>query len=296
MKLAFSIAVGVLVLAALLDLRIGIRGHDDPLPPEVMKAGVEAMRAQLQVGDVLVHSPLFGVREVAAFGELQVRPDLPVPAIRASRRVLLLDRADHPMYGFSTPDETIALPDPLVLKIWKPSGDAQVPMFELLTGLDPTSMRVERPEGRVSAVCNRPRAEGGFECPGEAEWLYAAPRTLRIGGRDVECVWAHPTTGGVIVFSIPAAIAPGPGRHLELEVEGGITDEAVTTTPDGAPVAFDIRQNGASIGRLNVPNKVGFHKAAMKIAPDQPIELRITTLRDGRRHQCINARVLEVGG
>lgn len=290
------LGLGLVVLAALLDLQVVLRADPGPISGEVMADAVRVLKAHQQPGDLIVHSPLFSVTELAALGELPARPDLPVPAVRSGRRILLLDRNDQPMFGFGAEAKRVELPAPLVLRIFEPTGDAAAPVYELLSSLDPNVMKVERPEGTVSAVCNRARAEGGFDCPGEAEWLYAAPRTLRIGGADRECVWAHPTTGGVIVFTLPAPNAPAPGRHLELTVEAGMTDDAVTGTADGAPVGIDIRQNQQPKGRLSVPNQVGFRTGKFRVEAALPVELRITTARDGRRHHCLNATLTEVPG
>lgn len=296
MKLGVWLGLGLVLSAALLDLQVVLRGDPGPVAAEVMADAVRVLKEHQQPGDLIVHSPLFGVSELAALGELPARPDLPVAPVRSGRRILLLDRSDQPMFGFGAEAKRVELPAPLVLRIFEPTGDASAPVYELLPSLDPNVMRVERPEGTVSATCNRARAEGGFDCPGEAEWLYAAPRTLRIGGADRECVWAHPTTGGVIVFTLPAPNAPAAGRALTLTVEAGMTDDAVTGTADGAPVAIDIRQAQQPKGRLSVPNQVGFRSGTFRIDPGQPVELRITTLRDGRRHHCLNATINEVPG
>ena len=63
--------------------------------------------------------------------------------------------------------------------------------------------------------------------------------------------------------------------------------------PGGAPVTTDILQGGLQKGKVTVPNRIGWYEAKVEIAPDAPIELRITTPRDGRRHHCINAKVVE---
>lgn len=286
--------VALVAAAAVPDLVVGLRGHEDPVPAEAMEAGGARLRALARPSDVLVVSPLFSVRELAALGDLRVRPDVPAAHIRRLRRVLVLDRTDHRIFGLGAASEVERLGGRLELRIYEPAGGGEAPIWELATALEVGTMSVERPIGQVSSRCTRARREGGFECPGEAEWLYAAPRSLRIDGADAECVWAHPTTGGAIVFTVPAQPAPGEGRHLELEVSAGLADDAVRGTPDGAPVETQLVQGGAPIGRVRVPNAVGWQKTRVKIAADLPVELRITTPRDGRRHHCVNARVLEV--
>ena len=104
----------------------------------------------------------------------------------------------------------------------------------------------------------------------------------------------HPTNGGAIVFELPPASAPGPGAKLRLWLQGALTDDAVETTPDGAVVRTSIRQAGESKGQVSVPNRTGFVETTVEIAAGTPIVLETTTPRDGRRHYCINARILEV--
>jgi hypothetical protein len=233
------------------------------------------------------------VEELAGLGDLVARPDRPIDSLMRSRRVLVLDRADEPMYLPGDPAQVIALDHPLELRIYQPSENASVAMFDLYESITERTMRVER-GGRVTSRCTQRRAEGGYQCPGEPEWLYAAQRSFRVGGGESPCVWAHPTTGGAIVFEIPAQGAPPAGRRLELVVSAGLADDAVTGTPDGASVTTEIVQGGQQKGRVVVPNRIGWFEAKVEIAPDAPIELRITTPRDGRRHHCINAKVVEL--
>ena len=75
-----------------------------------------------------------------------------------------------------------------------------------------------------------------------------------------------------------------------------MTAGAVTGTAAGAPVGIDIRQNQQPKGRLAVPNQVGFRTGKFRVDAAQPVELRITTARDGRRHHCLNATITEVPG
>lgn len=284
----------VLAAALLLDLRVAIRGNPAPIPEADMKAAREKILSMQRPGDLVVHSPLFSVAELQPLGDLRATPDLPAPPIRTSRRVLVLDRRDQEMYGFGSATEELHIGDVLVLRVFGPSGPPSVTLYDLHSALDQAKMRVERPEGNVTATCNAPRAEGGWSCPGEAEWLYLAQRTLPIGGAQSPCVWAHPTTGGVVVIELPAFPAPAAGKKLTLELSGGMTDEAVTTTPDGDTVTIAVRQSGATKGSLQVPNRAGWHRASIVLDPNAPAELRVTTGRDGRRHHCLNARVSEV--
>jgi len=71
-------------------------------------------------------------------------------------------------------------------------------------------------------------------------------------------------------------------------------DSAVSGTPDGASVLTEIRQGTEAIGRMVLKNRLGWERSTVSIRPDEPIDLVITTARDGRRHHCINASVREV--
>jgi hypothetical protein len=286
------LAAGVLG-AALLDLHVALRPEPEPVTREDVAAAAAAVRAALQPGDVVIHSPLLPLAALAGLGDLQARPDLPAPAVRAARRVLAIDVAAAPVGGLGEPERVASLAGGLELRVHPPvRSDAAAPLFDLVAGLGPTTMRVER-DGRA-VRCDRARPEGGWDCPGEPEWLHAAPRVLRIGGADAECVWAHPTAGGSVILAIPGQPAAPPGRALVLRVAAGLTDDAVRGTPDGAPVSVALTQRGRSLAHLAVPNRVGWVRAEVDLEAGAGAELVVTAPRDGRRHHCVRAEVVEV--
>lgn len=284
----------ILALAVVLDLRIALRGDRPLVPATTMAEAKTLVLARKKPGDLVVHSPLFSVTELAALGSLPARPDLPPPEVRATRRILVIDLESYPLSGLGSPSETRALGDGVELRIYEPQGDQPVTLFDLHDDVERAEQRIERPRGNVTSRCTAPRAEGGRACPGEAEWLYLAPRQLVIDGGNTSCIWAHPTTGGDIVITIPSQPEPPPGRRLELLLQAGLTDDAVKQTPDGADVRTDVEQGGRVIGGVTVANRVGWFKASVPIAPGKPVELRVSTPRDGRRHHCVAARVVEV--
>lgn len=287
-------AIALVAAAAAADLQVALRGQLSRVSPEEMAAGLAKLREVKQPGDVLVHSPLFTVTELKTLGDLRMRPDRPTEKVRARRRIVALDRVEAPMFGLGgTPVREERVGERLLLRVFEPEGDLEVPLFDLVSDLDTGMMRIERPIGRITARCTAPRAEGGWSCPGEAEWLYAAPRSLRIGGNDELCVWAHPTTGGAVTFVLPAPEAPRAGRKLVLEVKAGLVDDAVTGTPGGASVTTDILQSNRRVGQVVAPNQVGWHVGTADVLPGKEVLLRITTPRDGRRHHCLQARLLE---
>lgn len=292
MGLAAAVAI-----AAALDLFVALRPDGDPLSNEAMGAARTAVKSAQKTGDLIVHSPLFRMSELQALGDLPSSAHVPAPKLRETRRILVIDRKDHPIFGLGEPAQTIDIEGSdhrLELKIYEPKGVIDVPLYALKESIQSSTMHVERPAGTVKSRCTQPRSEGGFSCPGEPEWLYVAKRSLRVGNEEVECVWAHPTTGGVIVFTIPAQSAPPAGRRLVLDFAGGFNDDAVRMTGDGAAVRADIMQKGESRGTVSAPNRVGWARSRVNVDPGEPIELRFSTPNDGRRHYCVNAELLEI--
>ena len=200
----------VVSVAAAADIWVAVRPSRPIVSQATMVEAARQIAEEAKPGDLVVHSPLLTVEELAGLGELSARPDLPLPVQRARRRVLALDFAATPMFGLGRPSTEQVLEDGLVLRIYPPTGEALGALWRLSDNLRPTTMRVER-QGR-SRRCDHPRAEGGFGCPtGEPDWLYAATRVLRVGRQDRECVWAHPTTGGTVVLTVPPLPVAVPG-------------------------------------------------------------------------------------
>ena len=289
----------ILLLVALaigvgLDLRVALRGNPDPIPQVELQASKTQIEALKQSGDIFVYSPLLSVGEIAALGDLRGTPAVPVASLRANRRVVVLDVVGQPMYGMGKPSKVEAVTgDRLEIRIYEPTGEGTTAMFDLLTEIDSVNMRVERPVGTRVSDCTQPRSEGGRQCPGQPDWLYIAPRPLTIAGKSETCAWAHPTTGGAIVFEIPAQGAPPEGKKLILEVEGALADDAVNNTPGGADVTTDIKQGSVSRGVLVVSNRLGWKKTRVDVEAGAAIDLVVTTPRDGRRHHCLRAFITE---
>jgi hypothetical protein len=292
-SIGLGVVLGASALALALDLRVAIRKNPTPIPPDTLSRAREWVRAHGQPGDLVVHSPLFAMRELKGLGDLVAKPDLPLPELRANRRVVVIDRADQPMGGLGRPAEVEPIGDQVEIRTYPPTASGQGLRFDLATAIDRAEMTVERPAGTLVARCNAKRTEGGFQCPGQPEWLYLAPRVLGIEGKNTTCVWAHPTNGGVIAIEMPGQAPAASGHKLMLSLAAALTDDAATGTPDGAPVRTEIVQDGAIKGAVEVPNRVGWMRSSVEIAPDRPVQLRVTTPRDGRRHHCLNAQIEE---
>lgn len=294
MKISTWVFVAFLAFALIVDAVVAFRGERAAIPAEDMARARAEVLSRKKSGDLIVHSPLFSMRELAALGDLPAKPDLPVREVRETRRILVIDYAPHPMFGFGSAKETIPIGRDLELRIFEPTREGNLILFDLYSDLERAEQRIERPRGNVTSRCTAARSEGGRSCPGEAEWLYLAQRQLTIEGKSMNCVWSHPTNGGEIVVTLPAFPEPPADRKLMLEVSGAMTDDAVNQTADGAPVKTEIEQDGRTIGSLTAPNRVGWTRAQVAISPGKTVDLRTTTLKDGRRHYCINALVSEV--
>lgn len=304
MKRAIGVALAAVAVAtaAVIDLATVLRPGLEPVPSEAIAAARAVIDARREPGTVVMHSPLFGVEELKALGDLPARPDLPDQATRSRRRVIVLDHEAAPVRGLGRASERLevsggsGLSAPVFVAVHEPgAGDGgRLVLFDLRDGLGPETLLIERPPGRVSARCRAPRAEGGFRCPGEPEWLYAATRRIRISGVDAECTWAHPTTGGVVVLEIPAVPEPSPGHELVLELAAGLSDDAVRTTQNGAAVTTRVRQSGRVIGEVVRTNALGFARARLPVEPGAPLRLEVTTPHDGARHHCLEAVIAEV--
>jgi len=280
-------------LAFLADARVALRGNGDLASTESIKRARELILENKKPGDLVVHSPLLSVRELSPLGNMAAGPDLPEPRLRKARRILVLDVQAQTMYGLGHPKQSIAIagPRPLVLNIFEPKMEAKAQVFDLYTDLERAQMRIERPAGTVVSNCTAARPDGGRSCPGQPDWLYLNHRELVIDGEKRTCIWAHPTTGGVIVIELPGVEAPTPERSLWLKVTAGLTDDAVRGTADGAHVDTTIKQGNKILGRVRAANRVGTFDKEVQITPKKPVTLRITSPKDGRRHHCVNAQI-----
>ncbi|MEL6185008.1 MAG: hypothetical protein AAFU79_10320 [Myxococcota bacterium] len=184
----------------------------------------------------------------------------------------------------------------LVLRRFEPSGDGsgQVVVYDLTDALTPNTLTIERPAGKPVSRCRAARAEGGFACPGQAEWLHTAPRQLRIDGADQRCSWAHPSTGAAVVFTIPPPPPPPEGYVLQLRVRSALTDDAVRLTGDGSSVKTRVLQGGRRLGQVVRSNAVGWAEGKYLLGAEGSIRLEVTSVRDGRRHHCLDVQILEI--
>lgn len=281
------------ILALIADLIVSLRGDRALVSAATMSAAKSKVQGLRTSGNVVVHSPLFSVSELSALGDLDAKPDLPAKDLLRSRRILLIDLEEAPMYGFGREAERHEIGEGVVLRVFEPSSEQPLTLFDLVGDLDRVELRIERPRGNVSSRCTARRAEGGRACPGEADWLYLAPRSLVIEGKNASCVWAHPTTGGDVIMTLPPLPEPAEGRRLLLELSSGLTDDAVRQTPDGASVRTDVEQDGKIRGGVTLVNRIGWAKTEVPLEPKKPTDLRISTPSDGRRHHCLMGRVIE---
>jgi hypothetical protein len=288
---ALVAAVGA---AAVAELFAALRPPLAPVSAEDVAQAAAHVRAAKAPSEPVVHSALFSPEALTGFGDLPAGLHLPPPRLRRSP-IWIVDRAGWPMHVPDATKAEVARFGEVVVWRAEPAGAVEGggPLFDLLRDLEPGMMRVEKPPGTVVSVCEDVRSDGGFSCPGQAEWIYAAPHEQVIGGAPKTCVWAHPITDATLVFELPPPPDPGSGE-LELTVGAGLADAAVQMT-DGRPVQTIIKAPGILTRTLTVPNREGWFEETLKVRPGAPIELRITTAFDGMRHHCINAtiRVIE---
>ncbi len=288
------VLIAALLVAMGLDLRVTFRDDRATASAATMAKARELVLAEKKPGNLVVHSPLFTMGELAGLGDLAAKPDVPSPELRRTRRVYVIDVAADPMFfGLRTASRRIEVGEGVVIRVFEPAGGQPTTLFDLVSDVDRTELRIERPRGKVTSRCTAPRSEGGRSCPAEADWLYLSRRTLTIEGKNAECIWAHPTTGGDLVFTIPPMPEASQGQRLVLEVASAMTDEAVRLTPDGASVRTDIEQSGRIKGGVTLVNRTGWARTEVTLEPNVPVELRVSTPRDGRRHHCLTARIYE---
>jgi len=283
-------ALAAFAISSAAELWVAVRPPLARVDVEHVRAAADSVRRERARGEVVVHSPLFSPEALRGLGDLAARPDLPPPRFRRGR-IWLIDRAGHAMFvPDATKTERARFGE---VRVWtahvaapEDESDAR---FDLYRDLGPGLMRVERPPGRVISVCARPRAAGGYGCPGQPEWVYASRYRQTIDGKSRACVWAHPIADATVVFELPAIPEPPQGT-LQLHVGAGLSDEAVKT-PGGASVRTKIRQEGTPMRTLVVPNRRGWYELDVAVKPNRPIRLLIDTEDDGVRHHCIEASV-----
>jgi hypothetical protein len=292
---ALTVGAATLVaLASVWDLAVTLRGEPDEVSVGTIRKAADIVRASLRPGDLILHSPLFGMEALKGLGGLDATPAFPDEETSGSHRVWVIDR--HPISPFvpRTPSEVDRLEGGVEVRRHEPVF-AQSRVYDLAESLTPETMTLEFGSRRVR--CKQPRSEGGFECPGQPEWLYVAKRSLAIeGGKFSVCVWAHPAHSQTVVLTLPALPVAEPDHSLWLRVSGAMTQEAVRGTPDGGPVHTDIDQGSIDqparrLGRLTVPNQVGWFVKDIPVQAGLPVHLRVSAPRDGRRHHCLRAEV-----
>lgn len=287
-----AVGLGLVALGAVLDLWTAIRPGLGPVEPEILAEAATAIEAAKEPGSRVVHSPLFGVRALKGLGSLRARPDWPTEESRRRRPVWLIDRAGAPMGGLPTPTSAERLGPGVVLKRFAPLEPGAGRVVLDLVELSGVSGRIVSRRG--VKPCRQPRAEGGVACAGAPEWMYIAPKLISIDGERWRCVWAHPPAQGALELELPVTGTVAAGRRLELELRSALSDEAVRLTSDGAAVRTVVRQGGRELGRLVRSNRVGWAERRFVLEPGVPVVLAVSAAKDGRRHHCLDARIVDV--
>lgn len=291
MRTVVLAASGLVGLAALADLWVAVRPGLAEVPPEVLAEAAAHIGAERRPGSLVVVSPLLGMPALAGLGDLEARPDLPSAEVRARRTVWLIDRDEAPMQGFGTPTAEHELREGVVIRRFEPTQTAEG--LVVLDLLDLQGVRGQVADGTRVMPCTRPRAEGGLSCVGAADWMYLAPRKLNVDGRQVDCLWAHPPKSGRLELELEVPAEASPGHHFELELRSALDDGAVTQTADGASVQTAVRQGSARLGTVIRSNQIGWAERSFVVSAGQPVVLAVSAARDGRRHHCLDGRIIE---
>lgn len=121
----------------------------------------------------------------------------------------------------------------------------------------------------------------GLRCPG-GPWM-----RLQTGEHEVErkgrrCVFLHPPREGALRLVLPAM----PGRRVVVGV--GFASSVAALDPEGAPVELALLVDGRARGSIELrPGDERWHRVELDLpAGEGPLELRLSSPRDARRHLC----------
>lgn len=249
-----------------------------------VRAAANFVEARRPSEDVLVHSPLLGAAARRGLGSLSASPDHPR---QDSGPAWIIDHRVAPMGGLNAPERWRS-GDVIVRRMEGAMGEDAGPVrSDLLHSIRPDTMRLQH--GVRTIACRRPRPDGGYGCPGAPDWVHVGPAQFRVAGQSVRCVWAHPQTGRVVRLRLP----PPPSGTVALVVRAALDDGAVTGTPDGAAVRTVVKQGFETLAVLRVPNQKGWVRRRIPFSSRgraEAVELEVTSVRDGRRHHCVDVR------
>jgi hypothetical protein len=171
---------------------------------------------------------------------------------------------------------------------WRVYRNAEASPLRTVQALGETihraSVSVETSDGTVG--CG-PWQQSRFACP-IAEWVWVGPSEQALEGRNLSCIWAHPTEAGPLHIRWDDVAAGATRLH-------GFAALADSAFAPGAPetgVEFELLVDGSSVGMVNVSARRGPQVFDFDLAPSdstRTVEAIVSAVDDGRRHFCFDA-------
>jgi hypothetical protein len=163
-------------------------------------------------------------------------------------------------------------------------------LFDLRSGIGEATVSVRGPQTNVA--CTTPRADHGWDCPGQPPWNNISPTSLKVARTDWPCVWAHPVGDHEVVIDLGERVLGD-----RIEVEAALTDDAALT-PNGSPISLRLEVDGVGAESLLRTNNSGVLRDTMPTPRGRKagVRLVVSTTNDGRRHFGVNLRLVEARG
>lgn len=271
---------------ALVSLVVWADAHEPNLQDSAAMAAIAATMAPegvpVYVTDLTGEEQVWRARgQVALLPPWQPRPE-ETPFVALARDSSLLPDVNH----HTDAGELVERPPWVARSYGDINPSARPP--SLLDALAQAKVSIARPKGEPR-LCTQRRASS-WHC-GPSPWNRVGPEQLTIQGKPETCMWLHPSDEGELVITWPAMDAPA-----TLEGRIGLSDQAAQT-PGGAPIQFTVEVNGELALKRTHPNRAGWSAIrAPVLARDGQAEasltLRVSSSNTGRRHFCMDARVL----
>jgi hypothetical protein len=140
-------------------------------------------------------------------------------------------------------------------------------------------VKVELADGK-STPCTWSAGKKRHRCEGRPGWVWVGPTVQKVAGKDVACVWNHPTQDGKVITTIKGAAKEGlafqhafTGRAATLK---GAKELTAVVSVDGKEVGKDTRPRKPGWGTVNI--------APAKGAGD--VTISVSSPNVGGAHYC----------
>ncbi|MBI2897056.1 MAG: hypothetical protein HYY06_26095 [Deltaproteobacteria bacterium] len=262
MRLAASVAAGV---AGVTLLAMALSGPRDSELVEV------ARRVRKLAGprDLVLVAKKTDPSVVDLFDPLPavIAPDPPLEALRPFRRVLVVG-ADRTVRTILSARFGAGRRHGGSIDSYSPAAAT----FDAIAQLEQATVQ------RGGERC--PREGGRHRCAGP-RWRTVERRRMTVGGHEVDCVFAHPSTDGLaITYPEP------PGRPMLFRGAGGLSDRAAQR-PGGPPVELTVEAGGRRLGRKSFRNAAGLAGYSFPHFPPGPLVIKLDVASQGARSFCL---------